>query len=69
MREHEQWFAIAVSDLKMARLALQNDFVTHAAYNCQQAAEKALKGYLAFRSHPIMKTHDLIQLLNMCRVV
>jgi HEPN domain-containing protein len=30
-----------------------------AIYHCQQAAEKALKGFLAFRDHPLEKTHDV----------
>jgi HEPN domain-containing protein len=68
MREHEQWLAIAVSDLKMARFVLKSDFFTHAMYGCQQAAEKSLKGYLAFRHYPLMKTHDVIQLLNVCKI-
>ncbi len=28
-------------------------------YHCQQAAEKALKGYLVFRESPFEKIHDL----------
>lgn len=28
--------------------------------------EKTLKAYLVFKNYPIMKTHDLIQLLEMC---
>jgi len=34
-------------------------------YHCQQAAEKALKGYLAFRDHPLARTHDLERLLEL----
>jgi HEPN domain-containing protein len=34
-----------------------------AIYHCQQAAEKALKGWLTWRSRPVAKTHDLIRLI------
>ena len=33
-----------------------------ALYHCQQAAEKALKGFLAFHDHPFRRTHDLREL-------
>lgn len=33
-------------------------------YHCQQAAEKSLKGYLAFRDRPLERTHDLERLLE-----
>ena len=35
-----------------------------AIYHCQQAAEKALKGYLAFWDQQPAKTHDLGLLLE-----
>lgn len=31
------------------------------------AAEKALKGYLAFKNQPIQKIHDLTKLLEICQ--
>ena len=36
-----------------------------AIYHCQQAAEKALKGYLALRDQPLERTHDLERLLEL----
>jgi HEPN domain-containing protein len=30
-----------------------------AVFHCQQAAEKALKGFLAWHDTPFRKTHDL----------
>ncbi len=35
-------------------------------YHCQQAAEKFLKGFLAFQGEPIRKTHDLVLLNKLC---
>ena len=37
-----------------------------ALYHCQQAAEKALKGFLAFHDHPFRRTHDLRELGELC---
>jgi HEPN domain-containing protein len=35
-----------------------------AIYHCQQAAEKAVKGFLAFHDHAVVKTHDVRFLVN-----
>lgn len=35
-------------------------------YHCQQAAEKALKGYLSAHDVTVQKTHDLTVLLAQC---
>ncbi len=37
-----------------------------AIYHCQQAGEKAIKGYLVAQGHPIQKTHDLKVLIPVC---
>ena len=34
-----------------------------AFFHCQQAAEKTVKGYLAYRDHPLERTHDLEKLV------
>ena len=36
-----------------------------AIYHCQQAAEKALKGFLAFRDHRLERSHDLERLVDL----
>lgn len=66
MLEHEKWLAIAREDLAVAEVLLQEDFWTPVTYHAQQAAEKALKGYLCYKLQPITKTHDLIMLLEQC---
>ena len=66
MQEHEKWIIIAQEDLMVAKTLLKNDFFSTATYHCQQATEKALKGYLAFRKHEILKTHDLMKLNGLC---
>ena len=37
-----------------------------AAYHCQQAAEKALKGFLSWNDIPFGKTHDLAAIGGLC---
>ncbi len=66
MHEHNSWFLIAHEDLGLAKLALREGFYNGCAYHAQQAAEKALKGYLAFKQHKLIRTHDLIVLLDTC---
>ena len=52
--------------MKSARALLKIEIFSTATYHCQQASEKALKAYLAFKRRPIIKTHDLIKLLDQC---
>jgi len=61
------WLIKADSDLRSARaLAELSEPATDTAiYHCQQAAEKVLKGYLAFRDQPLERTHDLERLLEL----
>jgi HEPN domain-containing protein len=66
MQEHDEWLRIAKEDLLMAKLALPNELFSSLAYHCQQCAEKALKGYLAFKGHEVIKTHDLVKLIVLC---
>jgi HEPN domain-containing protein len=37
-----------------------------AAFRCQQAAEKALKAFLAWHDVPFRKTHDLAEISQQC---
>jgi len=61
------WFAKAESDLAGARalLAGPGPYDT-ACFHCQQAAEKYIKGFLAWRGHPFPFTHDLDELARLC---
>ena len=36
-----------------------------ATYHCQQAAEKVIKGFLAFHDHRLERTHDIEQLVSL----
>ncbi len=43
-----------------------NPILDVAVYHTEQCAEKALKAFLAFKKQPIMKTHDLSVLIDLC---
>lgn len=55
------WLKVARSDLQVARLCLSAapPELTAAAYHCQQAAEKLLKGFLVVAGVDFRKTDDL----------
>jgi HEPN domain-containing protein len=60
------WFEKAHKDLRCAQIDLAADppALEDALYHCQQAAEKALKGFLVWHDQPFPKTHDLGRLGN-----
>ncbi|MBU2604015.1 MAG: HEPN domain-containing protein [Actinobacteria bacterium] len=62
------WLEKAAQDLRVAEvdLAASPPLVEDAAFHAQQAAEKALKGFLAAHDRPIRKTHDLVGLGAEC---
>ncbi len=65
------WLIKAQRDLATARkLADDPDpLLDTAIYHCQQAAEKAVKGFLAFHDQTVVKTHDVRFLINQARVI
>lgn len=67
MQEHESWLNIAREDLAVAKVLLPQEFFTPVTYHCQQAAEKTLKGYLVFKKQDVIKTHDLLKLVILCK--
>jgi HEPN domain-containing protein len=66
MNPHEEWLFKADRDLKGAMGMVDLKLEDLAVYHAQQCAEKALKGYLIFRSVPLVKSHDLGRLLSLC---
>jgi HEPN domain-containing protein len=62
----EKWFTKAKHDLESAKILSQSSplILDTAVYHCQQAAEKAVKGYLMFKGQEAMKTHDVGQLIR-----
>ena len=66
--ELHAWVTKAQHDLCAAeRLTLGDDPILDVAvYHCQQAAEKALKGFLTFHEEPFERTHSLPTLVWQC---
>lgn len=60
------WMKKSLRDLESAARLTEgiDPFFDTAVYHCQQAGEKAVKGYLAFVDHPLVKTHDVEELLE-----
>jgi HEPN domain-containing protein len=67
IRLTREWFVAADNDLVAVSRLLQDPPLTAlAAFHCQQAVEKALKGYLMWHDAPFRKTHNLLQLVEQC---
>lgn len=61
------WFRKAESDLSTGKRTLESDGpYDTACFYAQQAAEKYLKGLLAFLDQPIPRTHNLEDLQQLC---
>lgn len=58
----------AEKDLAAGRWGLtgSDDLLEDAVFHAQQAAEKALKAFLASREQPFAKTHELLYLARQC---
>ena len=68
---YEVWLYKAYNDLKSALKLLDGDdpIMDTAIYHTQQCAEKALKGYLAYKREPLKKTHDIELLVEICSAI
>lgn len=62
------WLAKARMDLKTAahELTAVPPFTADVVFHAQQAAEKAMKGFLAWHDAPFRKTHDLGEVGQQC---
>lgn len=61
--EAERWLAQARSDLDFARVGLREGFFAQASFQCQQAAEKALKAIHYLGGARFVPGHALVELL------
>jgi HEPN domain-containing protein len=65
-----EWIRFAQTDydcaLKLAEVFYPTP-IEIICYHCQQSAEKIFKAYTLAKGHPLVKTHDLIQLINQCK--
>jgi HEPN domain-containing protein len=66
----KQWFYVASTDLLAARRLSAEDMhpklLDIACFHCQQAAEKALKGFLQYKDQDPPKIHTLDVLCRLC---
>ncbi len=53
--------------LNAAKILCEANCLDTAIYHTQQASEKALKGFLAAWKHPLVKSHDLVALVALCK--
>jgi HEPN domain-containing protein len=62
------WIRRAELDLRAAEVDLATDpaLLGDAAFHCQQAAEKTLKGFLTWHDAPFRRTHDLAEIGQQC---
>lgn len=69
--ETREWLQKAALDLRGARIDLdaRPPLLEDALFHCQQAVEKALKGFLAWHDVAFQKTHSLEKLGAICEQV
>jgi HEPN domain-containing protein len=62
--ETQAWLIKARRDLRAAEVLdkAEAGLAGDALYHCQQAAEKALKGFLAWHGRTFRKTHNIVEL-------
>jgi HEPN domain-containing protein len=68
LRETRAWFVRVGEDVRCAQidLAAEPPVLKDALFHCQQATEKALKGFLVWHQCAFRKTHDLRALGIQC---
>jgi len=66
--ETRPWLSKATEDLRAAdfELTAKPPLVADIVFHAQQAAEKAMKGFLAWHDRPFRKTHNLIEVGEAC---
>lgn len=69
--EARAWFSRAGQDLRAAdfEMTANPPLCADIAFHAQQAAEKAMKGFLAFHGRVFRKTHNLVELGKACSEV
>jgi HEPN domain-containing protein len=71
LQESREWLRIAARDVRLAELPLNDvpPMPGEALYHAQQAAEKALKGFLVWSGVAYPLTHDVRKLLRECEEI
>ena len=68
LAETRAWFTKAATDLRAAHgmSELAPPLLEAVVFHCQQAAEKALKGFLTWHNVPFRKSHNLEEIGEQC---
>ena len=68
IEETRSWFRKAGDDLRAASVDVEAEppLLEDALFHCQQAVEKAMKGFLMWHDQPFRKTHSLTELGIIC---
>lgn len=66
MEEYRLWLKKAKDDLVWTKHNIASREFSGACFSAQQAAEKALKGFLLYHKKPLRKIHDVVVLLKDC---
>ena len=69
--ETRAWFVKASNDIRAAEAltATSPPLLGEAAFHCQQAAEKAMKGFLTWNDQAFRKTHNLEEIAEQCLAI
>lgn len=69
--ETRAWFVKASTDLRAAEalMRISPPLYEQAVFHCQQAAEKALKGFLVWNGRVFRKTHNLEEVGEQCLTI
>ena len=66
MLKHEEWLFKAEQDLESAKALLDLNLRDTAIYHSQQCPEKAFKAYLVYKNQPLIKSHNLDVMCQIC---
>lgn len=71
LKEARDWLTRAERDLLAATRSMEGatPLPDIAVYHAQQAAEKAVKAFLAAHDRPFPKTHNVVRLVQRCRQI
>jgi HEPN domain-containing protein len=69
--ETRAWLTKSANDLRAAEALIDSSppLLDEAVFHCQQAAEKSLKGFLAWHQRPFRKTHNLEEIGEQCLAI
>jgi HEPN domain-containing protein len=65
----DNWLDFALDDLDAAEILLNERKYNMTCFHSQQAAEKALKGFLVHNKVVTPRTHNLVELINLCNKI